>query len=224
MPAVSGPEAIATNADVNYCFARVRGLDPGRQPQSYLVLKLLVRVSYQNSGTRPLIVPLERERTIYTAPKPGPMSIFHEPVGLFPPAMKVMKALPADVSPDNPAIPANDVFAVIPARGEMSPPLLEEITIPVDRVALFRHYPDLRGQSVHIKLQFVHRELSGTLAASLSDRWSRFGVPWTGTLITNTFVVNVPANPQGLPCNDSKPGKGDSHPALKDPLSTAIGK
>jgi hypothetical protein len=222
--AVAGPVAIATNADTSYCFARVRGLDPGRLPQSYLVLKLRVRVSYQNEGSRPLIVPLERERTVYTALKPGPMSVFHEPAGIFPPAMKVMKELPADVSADNPVDPANDVFAVVPARGEMKPPLLEEIVLPVNRTAVFRHYPDLRGQRVYIKLQFVHRELSGALTAKLSDRWFKIGVPWTGKLTTNTFVVDVPANPQGLPCNDSKPEKGAVSSAAKDPLATGAGK
>ena len=212
---VAGPVAIATNADTSYCFARVRGLDPGRQPQSFLVLKLRVRVSYQNEGNRPLILPLERERIIYTSLKPGPMSVFHEPagmgLGLFDSSFKIMKELPADVSPDSPVSPANDVFAVVPARGEMNPPLLDEITLPVDRTGLFRHYPDLRGQTVHIKLRFVHRELTGALTAKLSDQWSRFGVPWTGTLITNTFTVNVPEHPQGVACNDSKPEKNSKN-------------
>lgn len=57
------PAAVATNAEESYCFARVRGLDPGRQPTSYISLQLRVRVVYRNAGTRPLILPLESERT-----------------------------------------------------------------------------------------------------------------------------------------------------------------
>jgi hypothetical protein len=201
--AIPGPAAVATNADVNYCFARVRGLDPGRLPPAYLVLQLRVRVSYRNAGTRPLILPLERVRTVYSGFRPGAMTIFHEGLDLVGQGFKVMKYLPADVGPDNPVDPKNDVFTVIPASGEMTPPLLEDITLPVNRTALFRHYPDLRGRKVFIKLQFVHRELSAALAADLSDKWSRFGVPWTGTLTTNTFEVDVPAQPQAVACKDN---------------------
>jgi hypothetical protein len=197
----AGPAAIATIAQATYCFTRPRGLDPGRLPPAYLVLRLQIRVSYRNSGTRPLILPLGRDRTVYTALKPGAMSIFQSP-GLFDPANNLMKDLPADVSPDSPVSPKTDVFSVIPARGEMTPPLLENVTLPVDRKALFKTYPDLRGRRVYLRLQFAHQKLSSALEADLSDRWAPFGVPWTGTLLTNTFVIDVPRAPQGLPCTD----------------------
>jgi hypothetical protein len=199
---IASLSAIATKADVSYCFARVRGLDPERQPPAYLVLRLRVAVAYRNSGTRPVILPLARARTIYTALKPGGMTAYKEGLGLFGPGLKIMKDLPADVSPDSPINPKNNVFAVIPAGGEMTPPLLEEITMPVNRKGLFRQRPDLRGQRVYVKLRFVHRELSAALTADLSDRWSRFGVPWTGTLTTNTILIDVPAAPEAAPCKD----------------------
>jgi len=199
---ISGPAATATIAGATYCFARPRGLDPGRLPPAYLVLRLQIRVSYRNSGTRPLILPLGRDRTIYTALKPGPMILQQSP-GLFDPANKLMKDLPADVSPDSPVSPKNDVFAVIPAHGEMTPPLLEYITLPVNRKALFRTYPDLRGHRVYLRLRFAHQRLSTSLEADLSDRWAGFGAPWTGDLMTNTLIIDVPKAPQGLPCTDS---------------------
>src|ERR1700733_1243908 len=87
------PTAIAADASVNYCFARVRGLDPERLPQAYLVLRLTVEVSYRNAGGRPLILPLKRERTVYTALKPGSMNVFKEGLGLFDPNLKVMAQL-----------------------------------------------------------------------------------------------------------------------------------
>jgi hypothetical protein len=201
---IASPSAIAASADVGYCFARVRGLDPERLPQAYLVLRLRVTVSYRNPGTRPMILPLEHERTVYTALKPGAMSVFKEGIGLFDPTYKEMKELPDGVSPDSPIDPKNDFFAVIPAGGELTPPLMEEITLPVSRKGMFRHYPDLRGHRVYVKLRFVHRELSAALQASLSDRWSRFGVPWTGTLTTNTILVDVPAAPEAAPCKDDQ--------------------
>ncbi len=200
--AVAPLTAVATNADINYCYARVRGLDPGRLPPAYLVLQMRVGVSYRNAGARPLILPLERERDIYSGMKLDRMTKF--PKGLLEPSYKPMKDLPADVSPDSPVSPKNDVFTVIPVNGEMTPPLVEEITMPVDRKALFRNYPDLRGHRVYIRLRFAHRELTPALAANLSDRWSRFGVPWTGTLTSNTFTVDVPAEPKiSGPCKDT---------------------
>jgi hypothetical protein len=141
-------------------FDRVRGLDPGRLPPAYLVLRLRVRVTYRNAGTRRMILPLERERTIYTSLKRGPMSVFHGTLGLLEPSYNVMKDLPADVSPDSPVTPRNDVFTVIPGGGEMAPALMEDIVLPVDRQALFRKYPDLRGHRVYLRLKFAHRELS----------------------------------------------------------------
>ena len=208
-PEIPGPTAVATNADANYCFARVRGLDPGRLPPAYLVLQLRVKVSYRNAGVRPLILPLERTRTVYTGFRPTALSVFHAGLihqegDIVGQGFKPMKNLPADVSPENPVDPKNDVFTIIPAGvGEMTPPLLEDITLPVNRTALFRHYPDLRGHKVFIRLEFVHRELSTSLATDLSDRWSRFGVPWTGTLTTNTFEIDVPAHPQATACKDN---------------------
>jgi hypothetical protein len=196
------PSAIVTNAGVSYCFARVRGLDPSRLPPAYLVLRLRANISYRNAGTRPLILPLEHERTIYTSLKPGKMNVFHEGLGLFDPVNKVMTELPPDVSPDSPISPKNDVFTVIPAGGEMTPPVVEEITLPVDRKAVFRTYPDLRGHRVYLKLRFAHRELSAPLQAHLSDQWSRFGVPWSGALTTNTILIDVPAAPEAAPCKD----------------------
>jgi hypothetical protein len=198
----------------------VQGLDPGRQPASYIDLQLRVRVSYRNTGTRPLIVPLERERTIYYGLKPESMSAFREDSGLFQPAFSAMKDLPAGVSHDSPISPSNDAFAVIPAGGEM-PPLSEEITLPVDRVGLFKRLPDLRGRSVYVELQFAHRGLSTTLKANLSDQWSHFGALWTGTVTTNTFVVDVPANPPAVAaCIDRQP----AHPVSSRDQPVQSGK
>jgi hypothetical protein len=149
-----------------------------------------------------VILPLEHQRTIYYALNPGKMSVFRENLGLFEPAFKVMKELPAGVSPDSPMTPKNTVFAVIPAGGAMTSPLLEEITLPVDRKGVFKRYPDLRGKRVYIQLRLAHRELSPALKANLSDRWARFGVPWTGTLTTNTIAIDVPADPQAAVCKD----------------------
>jgi hypothetical protein len=211
--AIAGPAAVAIGAETNYCFARVRGLDPGRLPPAFLVVQLHVQVAYRNAGTRPLILPLERERTVFRSLKPGvTMTVFHGLYTLLEPSYKMMKNLPADVSPDSPVEPKNDVFAVIPARGEMSPPLMEDIVMPVDRHSLFGKDVDLRGHRVYLRLKFAHRELSAALKASLSDRWARFGVPWTGTLMTNTFVIDIPAAPQAAPCKDDYTAAGPEAP------------
>jgi hypothetical protein len=206
--AIASPTAVATNADVSYCLAQVRGLQPERLPPPYLELHLSVSVSYRNAANRSLILPLEHETTIYTSPKPGKMSVFRE--HLIEPAIKVMKDLPDGVSQDSPVTPKNDYFTVIPAGGPMTPPLLEEITLPVNRKSVLGRSPDLRGHRVYIQLQLTHRELSAALKADLSDRWSHFGVLWTGALSTNTFVVDVPASPQAAPCVDKNKS---AHPA-----------
>ncbi|MGP0074945.1 MAG: hypothetical protein ACLPWF_23795 [Bryobacteraceae bacterium] len=207
------PTAVATAADVEYCFDRVRGLNPERLPQAYLVLRLHVTVSYLNEGSRPVILPLEHVRTLYTALKPGQMSVFKQGLGLLDSDMKVMDHLPPDVGPDSPIDPKNDVFAVIPAGGQLTPPLEEEIKLPVDRKGVFRKYPDLRGKRVYVKLRYAHRKLDPALEANLSDRWSRFGVPWTGTLTTNTILIDVPAAPHGEPCKDNYT---PAHPVVGD--------
>ena len=200
---IAGPSAIATKADVTYCFDRVRGLDPERLPEAFVVLRLRVTVAYVNQATRPVILPLEHERIIYTALKEGQMSVFKEGLGLFDSIPKLMQELPDDVSPDNPVSPKNDVFTVIPAGGQMTPPFAEEITLPVNRKGVFKKYPDLRGKRVYLKLRYIHQKLSDALQAKLSDRWSRFGVPWTGTLTTNTILIDVPSAPEAAPCKDS---------------------
>jgi hypothetical protein len=207
LPEVRTPAPVVSAAitQSHYCFARVRGLDPGRLPPAYLVLQLRVKLSYRNTGKRALIVPLEHEHAIYAAFKPGPMIALHEPPGVPEPAYSPMIHLPADVNPDNPTTPANDVFGLIPAGGELSPAITEEITLAVDRHSLFHSNPDLRGHRVYLKLQLDHRELSPVLDAVLSDRWTKFGVPWTGALRTNTFAIDVPASPAAQPCDDARP-------------------
>jgi hypothetical protein len=202
----AGPQAVVTNASADYCFTRVRGNDPSQMPPAYLVLQLRVRVAYHNGGTSPMILPLERERALYTALKPGPMEKFPPPPGLYEPGRSVMKKLPADVSPESPIQPKNDVFTVIPAGGEMTPALMEDFTLVLNHKTDFRTYPDLRGHRVYVQLQFAHRQLAPALEAALSDRWSRFGVLWTGTLRTNVFTIDVPAAPHAAACKDDYTG------------------
>jgi len=210
---VIGPAAIASIAKADYCFARVRGLAPERMPPAYLVLRLHVRIDYRNTGTRPLIMPLERERTIYSSLKQGKMTIFKELPGFLQPTLKPLKELPYKVSKDNPVDPKNDVFALIPAKGVMAPPLFEDIEMPVDHKTLFRNYPDLRGHRVFIRLQLAHQLLAPALETDLSDRWVKFGVPWTGTLLTSTVAVDVPQRvSDAQPCVDGPTENPDNHP------------
>ena len=124
-----------------------------------------------------------------------------------------MKALPANVNPQNPVIPANDVFRIIPAGKTAEFPLEEEVALPVNHKALFRHDPDLRGHRVYIRLQFEHQELDPALEAELSDRWASFGGLWTGLVRTNTMTFDVPASPAGAaPCIDTRvPVPFDGH-------------
>lgn len=200
---IASPTAVATSAEVSYCFARVRGLDPDRLPPAYLALQLRVAVSYSNTAARPVILPLQHLRTIYSGFKPGETGAFKDGPGLFAPVLKPMQHLPPDVNVDNPVKPKNDVFTIIPAGGEVALPLWEELTLPVSPQGLFKRRPDLRGHKVYVTLQFKHQELRPALQAYLSDRWSQFGVPWTGTLTTNAISIDVPADPQaGGLCKD----------------------
>ena len=210
---VIGPAAIATIASADYCFARVRGLAPERMPPSYLVLRIHVRVSYRNTGTRPLIMPLEHERTIYSSLTQGKMTIFKELPGFLQPTLKPLKELPYKVSKDSPVDPKNDVFAVIPAGSEMAPPIFEDIVMPVNHKTLFRNYPDLRGRRVFIRLQLAHQLLDPALETDISDRWVKFGVPWTGTLLTSTVAVDVPRQVSAAqPCIDGPTDTPNNRP------------
>jgi len=200
-----GISAAARITEANYCFARTRRFTPERQPPSYLVLRLRIQVAYLNGGTRPLIIPIDHDRTVYTALKPGVMTIFRELPGIdgIRPSLKVMKELPAKVSPDNPGDPRNDYFGVIPAHGDIVATLLEEIAFPVNHKMILRHDPDLRGKRLYVRLQLKQQELSPELETDLSDRWTRFGVPWTGNVMTNVMTVDVPRQlPEAKPCVD----------------------
>jgi hypothetical protein len=202
-----GLSAAARITEANYCFARTRRFTPERQPPSYLVLRLRIQVAYLNTGTRPIILPVEHDRTVYEALKPGVMNIFHEMPGMaidgLSASLKLMKELPPKVSPDNPSDPRNDYFAVIPAGGNILEPLLEEIAFPVNHKMILRHDPDLRGHRLYIRLQLKQQELSPELETDLSDRWVRFGVPWTGNVMTNVMTIDVPRQiGEAKPCVD----------------------
>jgi hypothetical protein len=211
---VNGPEATATITGANFCFARSRALTPERLPPSYLVLHLKIQITYKNTGTRPLIMPLGYNRTAYLSLKPGVMKISPQPQN-FPDDKSVllMKNLPADVSPDSPVNPKNDVFTIIPPGGFMTPPIDDDIVLPVNHQTLLRHDPDLRGHRVYLRLQYDHQEIAPVLEAQLSDRWASFGVPWTGMRRTNTVTFDVPKNPGGdKMCVDTRvPEKFDGH-------------
>ncbi len=211
---VNGPEAVAAITGADFCFAHERALEVERMPPSYLVRHLKIRVSYRNAGTRPLIMPLAYEKTVYTALKPGVMKISPQPQN-FPDdqTFVLMKDLPADVNPQSPVNPKNDVFTVIPAAAEMTPAFEEDVILPVNHKTLFRHDPDLRGHRLYVRLQFDHQELAPALEANLSDRWASFGVPWTGMTRTNTLTFDVPAVPPAAkPCVDTRvPERFDGH-------------
>jgi hypothetical protein len=199
------PIALARITEANYCFARTRRFTPERQPPSYLVLRLKIQVAYRNTGTRALIIPIEHERAVYTALKPGVMDLFRELTGIdgLEPSLKVMKELPPKVSPDDPIDPKNDVFAIIPAQGDLVSPIFEEVTFPVNHKGLLRHDPDLRGHKLYVRLQLKQQELLPALETDLSDRWTRFGVPWSGSVMTNVVTIDVPRELQDAkPCVD----------------------
>jgi hypothetical protein len=200
-----GLTGAARIAEANFCFARTHRLTPERQPPSYLVLRLRIQVAYRNTGTRQLIIPVEHERTVYTALKPGVMDIFRELPGIdgLEPSLKVMKELPYKVSPDNPSDPKNDFFVVIPAHSDFVAPLFEEITLPVNHKMMFRNDPDLRGKRLYLRLLLRQQEMTPELETDLSDRWVRFGLPWTGNVMTNVVTIDVPRQFQDVkPCVD----------------------
>ena len=201
---VSPPEATVKVLEANYCFARFHGLAPERLPVPPLVLQLKVQVSYHDAGTRPLILPLDHELTVYTALKPGLMKRLPGSNGIFAPKLALMDHLPPDVNPKNPVRPSNDVFTIVPAGGEINSPLVEEITVPIYRKSL-RQNVDLRGRRLYIKLQLDHQPLSPQLEAAMSDSWSSFGVPWTGRLRTSTLLLDVPGSPSAKECVEKGP-------------------
>jgi hypothetical protein len=211
---VAAPEAAAAITGADYCFAHTRALEYERQPPSYLVLRLHIRVAYKNPGALPLILPNQRDKTVYLALKPGIMKIAPQPKN-FPDdnIITMMKMLPADVNPDNPVNPANDVFRIVPAGGLMTPGIEEDVVLPVNHKTLLRHDPDLRGHRIYVRLQFDHQELAPALDAELSDHWAKFGATWSGRTRTNTVSFDVPKDPPAAkPCVDTRiPEKFDGH-------------
>lgn len=191
------PTAVARIAGGEYCFAHDRRIDVEREPPSWLALRLRIQVAYHNPGGRPLIIPIEHDRTVYTALQAGVMTVYREPITIddFNPSLKPMIELPPTVSRDNPVNPRNDSFVIVPARGDLVSSEVEEVVFPVNHKTLFRHYPDLRGKKLYIRLQLDQQDMNPSLLTELSDRWSRFGVPWTGNVMTNVMTVQVPHNP-----------------------------
>jgi len=194
------PEASATVTEANYCFVKKRGILSEQMPTPTLTLQLKVRVSFNNPGVRPLILPIDHDRTVYIAMAPGVMKAMKKSVNLLEPKINIMSHLPADVSPANPIDPKNNVFSIVPTGG--STPIYEEdVDLPVYRKTS-RGLTDLRGKRIYFKLQLEHQAMTPALISNLSDRWARFGIPWTGTLRTNMFVVDVPAAPRAVECSD----------------------
>jgi hypothetical protein len=205
-PTIPGPSVVAAIGSADYCYARVRGIVPERMPPSYLVLELHIKVAYRNPGPRPLLMPTEHERAVYSAIKPGVMNLFREMPDFLQPSMKTMKELPATVSPKDPFSTNNGVFTLIPAGGQIVSPMVEDIVIPVNHKSLIRRDPDIRGKHLYIRMSLLHQEMTPELEADLSDRWSRIGVPWTGELMTNVMTIDVPQQPVGAgPCTDGQP-------------------
>ena len=191
------PTAVARISGGEYCFAHDRRVDVEREPPSWLALRVRIQVAYHNPGARPIIIPIEHDRTVYTALQTGVMNVYREPITIddFNPSLKPMIELPPTVSRDNPVSPKNDEFAVLPAGGNFVSSQIEEVTFPVNHKTLFRHYPDLRGKKLYIRLQLNQQEMNPSLLTDLSDRWNKFGVPWTGEVMTNVMTVQVPRNP-----------------------------
>ena len=195
----SPPEATMKIVEADYCFDRFHGIEVERLPVPPLVLRLKVQVAYHDAGNRPMVLPLDHDVAVYTAQKPGLMKIS----SILGPKLKPMEHLPPDVSPQSPVNPANDVFTIIPAGGEMRPAFVEDLTIPIYKKSI-RQRVDLRGRKLYVKLQLDHQPLSPQLAAAMSDRWTRFGEPWTGRLRTNTLLLDVPSLPAAKECVDEK--------------------
>ncbi len=193
----AAPTAVARIAGGDYCFARIHRFNPERQPPDWIEMKLRIQVAYHNAGARPLIIPTEHERVVYTTLKPGVMNVYKEmpSIETLNPAIKAMTALPPKVSLDNPVDPKNDAFVVVPARGDLVSSTFEDIAFPVNHKLVFRHDPDLRGKKLYIRLVLSLQEMNPSLVSELADRWNKFGVLWTGSVMTNVMTIEVPRNP-----------------------------
>lgn len=215
---VVAPTAVARIVSGDYCFVHSRRIEVERQAPSWLVLKLRVQVAYRNPGLRPLILPIGHERIVYTAFRPGVMNIFKElpTIESLNPTLKAMEALPPTVSPDSPVDPKNDSFAVIPANGNYIASKYEDLYFPVNHKTLWRHDPDLRGKKLYLRVQLNQQDMNPSLVTELSDRWVKFGVPWTGSVMTNIMTVNIPQNPAPSGVCDDGPFEtpGNAHENL----------
>jgi hypothetical protein len=197
------PAASVSVLKTTYCFSRIRRINAERTPLSSLVLQLHIQVTYHNPSPRPLIVPMQYERSVYTALAPGVMKKLRGGIGIFDQKLPLMKKLPPDVSADSPVDPPNNVFAVIRPRGDIELLDQDDVQVTVYHPSA-RPETDLRGHRLYVRLQFEHQPLAEALQATLSDRWSRFGVPWTGKLRTNTLVIDIPASPAAADCVDTR--------------------
>jgi len=201
------PDAFVKIDQQNYCFARPRMLEVERAPQSILVLQIRLQLAYRNTGPRPLILAVQHDQSAYTSLKMGQVMTRQKGLykgGFINPKVSLMKHIPPDVSPDNPVDPPNDVFSIIPAGGFLNSPAHEEVQLTVYNKSAKKD-PDLRGHRVYLRLELEQQPISPDLKAKLSDMWTRFGVPWTGKLRTNTLAIDVPASPEATKlCVDKK--------------------
>jgi len=199
--------AAARVAKAEYCFAVSRSLRVERNPPPPLVLRVQLDVTYRNMAARPVILPWQYERTPYTSLMPGVMKAARENLGLFTPSLAMMMRLPANVNPANPADPQNDEFRVIPPGGVATLPIIDLVTVTIHKDG--RQKVDIRGKTLYLRMKFSHRQLAPDLEAQLSDKWTRFGVPWTGDILTNTMMINVPASLAAADCVDTRnPNEG----------------
>ncbi len=203
----SGPEPTVeiTAFKQYYCLGRPGGDGvPERLPPDAITLRLRIRLSYRNVGSRPLILPLLKGLTalVISPTRAGATRRQSERVVPY-----FGRMIPEDLSQEGDQPTLNHNFEVIPPGGVFERRFSREtdfdeyVILDVRNPAGKFQRDDLRGKKIFLQLELNHLRFPKSQADELAVRWERYGYLWTGTVRSNPVEINIPRSPEFADCS-----------------------
>ena len=183
--------------DVIYCLGPTSYLARVNQPgESDVTLQITLKLTYENRGTQPIIVPLRYDSVdrMRVNEEPGARIVgnFRNWVGL----QEAAAGLSHPMDAEKPTAGTAPPFIVIPPHSSEGRYLGEALTIRVRGPE-----KDLLGKTLHFSVERDHLgSTPQSVADALQEKWKKDGVLWLGSLNSGEVALTVPDSPETVDC------------------------
>ena len=197
-PKTVDPEVRMVVTEQKYCLGQPGFVSIEKQPPDAITLRVHSRLSYRNSGSKPVILPVEEDAVLILSRSLEDVARRKNQL-----ALRFYKKRPRDLAEHgiNLDRPAEPFFMIVPPGEESKFGFSQNVVLRVHNPSESRPESEWLGKKVFLQLELEHLPFSKRFAQHLAAKWSEYGDLWTGKVRTEPLEVDIPASPKFGDCS-----------------------